>query len=148
MRKLGILLVLAGVGYLVYTQGLPKYRAHREATEAAETDQAESSRCVAAAEQSRDMFVSEIGQLGPPPIESDIWTTAMLRMGGQLSSAYDACSCPTRACLDAGAALSELRDLLDELDGFVRGKSSGIVDPGGRLQHVGELLELARAGLD
>ena len=90
MRGFAILLVLAGVGYLVYTQGLPKLEERRQAdaSQAAEAAEAERARsCIYQAREASRSFGRDVRQFGRPPIDQGLWASFMTRLLAEASPA-------------------------------------------------------------
>lgn len=144
MRQLLVLLVIIGVGYLIYTQGLPKWEAQKaaEAADRAEADR--SVECVNSAQEVVRDFTSGMRQFSTPPVDRTMWGSMLLQVGGSLSSAESACSCPTPACDKGGAALHQLRGLLNDLDRFVRDAGPPVLDAPSRIDSINRLLVSAR----
>ena len=144
MRGLAILLILAGVGYLVYTQGMPRLEERRQA-EAVEASEAERSlSCVGRARAVNSAFARDIRQFGQPPIDGSLWASFMLQVSGELTSADSACSCSAEACASASAALLELRGLVNDLNSFIRSAGPPVTDAASRLETVERLLDRAQ----
>jgi hypothetical protein len=148
MRGLGLLLVLVGVAYLVYTQGLPKLREVKAKDDAASAATDQARQCVAGARAVSRSFASDLGQFSRPPVDTDVWASFLVQTGGELSSADSACSCPVDACNSAGAALLELRRLLNSLDAFVRSQGPPVMDAANRFEEVDRLLARAEGQLE
>jgi len=148
MRGLIKLAILAAVAYFGYTELLPRYRAHQQSQvvqEEADQDAQQAHHCISVAESVSSDFAGEIRQFARPPVDAGMWSTFMLRTGGQLSSADSACRCPHEACISAAAALLEQRRLLNQFDAMVRGTSTGISNPATSLERINNLLARARS---
>ena len=145
VRQLMILLILVGVGYLVYTQGLPKWEARKQAKESATAEADQARACVNRAEAVTREFSSQIGQFAQPPVNQDLWASMLITISGQMSSADSACSCSADACKTAAAALLDLRRLVNDLDGFVRGAGPPVLDAASTLERINRYLVSARA---
>jgi hypothetical protein len=145
MRQFMILLIIVGVGYLIYTQGLPKWEAHKQAEESATAEADQSRECVNRAEAVTREFSSQIRQFAQPPVDQDLWASMLINVSGQMSSADSACSCSTEACGSAAAALLDLRGLVNDLDGFVRGTGPPVLDAASTLERINRYLVSARA---
>ena len=143
MRSLAILAILAGVAYLVYTQALPKYQERKEAEQAVDAEIEKSRQCIRLAKSANESFGTEIRQFSQPPIDQGLWANFLLRISGDLSAADRACSCPSEACLSATAALLELREVVNDLNTFIRTASQPVTDAASRLDTVGRLLDQA-----
>ena len=147
MRQFFILLILVGAGYLIYTQGLPKWEAHKQAKEGATAEADQSRDCVNRAEGVTREFSSQIRQFAQPPVDQDLWASMLINISGQLSAADTACSCLSDACDSAAAALLDLRGLVNDLDGFVRGTGPPVLDAASTLEGIGRHLVSARASV-
>ena len=145
MRTLAIcLVVLVGVGYLIYTQGLPRWEEHKAAQESNDQEVDASRRCVDEAEAVSREFAGEMRQFAQPPVDTDLWAGMLVRVSGQMTSADRACSCSTAACSDALAAMLELRGLVNDLDRFVRSSGPPVLDAPTRIERVSRLIASAR----
>ena len=148
MRKLLFLAVLAVGAYFAYTEGLPRYRAHQESQEAereADTEAAQARTCILAADGLARDLLPEIRQFAQPSANTSAWSTLMLQMSGQLSAADANCRCATDACASAGAALLEMRRLLNQVDSTVRGLSSTMPNLPRAQERIDRLLDRARS---
>jgi hypothetical protein len=144
MRSLAYLLVLAGAGYLIYTQGLPKWEEHKAAKAASSTESDQAVRCVNQTESVVRSFSSGMRQFSTPPVDRDNWGTWFRGIGGELSSAESACSGPTDAARKASGALYDLRDLLGDLDRFVADGGGPVLDAPSRLERINRMVAGAR----
>ena len=144
MRGLAYLLVIAGVGYLIFTQGIPKWEEHKaaKATSSAQADQ--SLRCVNQAQGVVKSFSSGMRQFSAPPVDRDNWGTWFRGIGGELSSAEAACSGSSKAATKASGALYDLRGLLNDLDAFVTGGGNPVFDAPSRLERINRMVASAR----
>ena len=68
----------------------------------------------------------------------------LLRVGGALAAAENACSCSTEACAKGTDAVYELRTMFDEFNDIAHGNPMGIGNPARRQERVFALLNQAR----
>ncbi|MFQ5524648.1 MAG: hypothetical protein ACE5GX_00170 [Thermoanaerobaculia bacterium] len=147
MRRFLTLVVLAVIAYYGYTELLPRYQAYQDRQEAEERadDQAGEARiCVAAADSLNQDLGRGLRQFSRPPVDTGSWSTFMIQMASQLSSADSACNCPAEACRSAAAAVLEMRRLLNRFDAMARGRTAGISNPATAQERIERLLARAR----
>ncbi len=145
---LGRLLAVAILAVVVYyglTEGLPWLKETMGSPSGAGTDSSESALCVSRANAASDAIVDELIPNARPPVDSAVWGTTLVRVGGDLARAETACSCPSAACGKGYEAVQELRAMFDEFDDIARGNPMGIGNPARRQERVYDLLNEARA---
>ena len=84
-------------------------------------------------------------QYGQPPVDVDSWSSAQWEIDSEIQSAESACYCPAPACQSATEALAAMRELVDNLDGMVRGTSPGFANPANQQARIFDLLDAARS---
>ncbi len=148
MGRLLAVVILAVAGYYAYTELLPRYSAHKQSREAdvkAQNDQAQARVCIAAAESLDRDLRREALRLSQPEPQTGTWSTLMIQMSGDLSSADSACTCPTEACISVAGALLEMRRLLGRLDAVARGKAAELTGLAAAQGRIDGLLKRARS---
>jgi len=145
LGRLLAIAILAVVVYYALTQGLPWLKTAMGSGAGGSDEDSESSYCVAQANAASDAITDELIPNARPPVDSGVWGTALVRVGGALAAAENACSCPTAACAKGSDAVYELRTMFDEFDDIARGNPMGIGNPARRQERVYELLNEARA---
>lgn len=146
LGRLLAIAILVLVGYYLVTQGLPWLQtAMGSGAGGSAAEGSESAACVAEAGAAGDTIADELIPNARPPVDSGVWGAALVRAGGALAAAENACSCPTAACASGLDAVYELRALFDELDDMARGNPAGFGNPARRMERVYDLLDQARA---
>ncbi len=145
MGRLLALAIVAVVIYFALTQGMPWLKTAMGSGAGGSTGDSESSYCVAQANAASDAIADELIPNARPPVDAAVWGTVLVRVGGDLARAENACSCPTAACGKGNQAVQELRGMFDEFDDIARGNPMGIGNPARRQERVFELLNEARA---
>ena len=144
MSKLLGLAILAILIYLVLTQGMPWLKTSM-GSGAGPDDGGESAYCISQVDAASDAIADELIPNARPPVDAGVWGTVLVRVGGRLAAAENACSCPTAACAKGTDAVHELRTMFDELDDMARGNPMGFGNPARRQERVYSLLDEARA---
>lgn len=144
LGRLIALAILAGIIYFALTQGMPWLQTAMGSKGGSEAAGGDSAFCVSQAEAASDAIAGELIPNARPPVDSGVWGTALVRVGGALAAAENACSCATAACAKGSEAVYELRTMFDELDDIARGNPLGIGNPARRSERVYELLDEAR----
>ncbi len=144
MKRLVPLAILALLGYLAYTQGLP-----RLGGDGTDPGSDAPTRCVHLAEAASDAFGSGVGRLYVPGGDPDAWADFVASVGDRIADARSQCRCSEAACDKAAEALEALDDLVYRLDDqFTSGGAPQ--NHAGQLERVHGLLNqargLARAG--
>ena len=147
LGRLFQLAAIAIVLYYGYTVGLPWARENLDSlrSEPAAEDQAaeEAVACVAEARRANDRFASEVTEILRPPVDQAVWGSILVGLGGSIGGAESTCGCPHEACLRAGEAMYELRQLLSLFDDMVNGRSQTFANPAVLQERVDRLLDEA-----
>ena len=152
ISKLLTLAILLAVVYLILTEALPLLTggtAGGGAKDGTANVTQEDARCIEQAERAEDRLTSAARQFGQPPVDLEAWSGSMWEIESQLQTAASACLCGSQACEAGGRAVDEMRELLSNLDGMVRGDSPGFANPANQQERILRHLETARdaAGL-
>ncbi len=121
MKRIFALAILALLGYLAYTYGLPKLG---ELDVGVGDDPI--SRCVFLADKASDDFGANVGRLFVPGGDEGAWSGFVSAIEDRVRDARSQCQCTGDACRKASEAAAQLGDLISRLDGEFRG--------GGRMQ--------------
>ena len=139
--------VLIGIGALFYLKGLPWIRANftrSEPRQASGGGSTYESSCVDRAERVNLAFGSRIGSFVRQSEDTSGWTGFRAGIDQQIAEATTACSCSAQSCEKARKALENLRGVVAELNGAIRGASS----PGSglvlQLEDIEQMLDQAR----
>lgn len=145
-RLLSIAIVLA-VAYFLLTTAGPMIRDQfgGRAARVETDDSSEEGRCVGLAFQANELLTRVAREYGQPPVNVDSWSNAQWEIDSEIQSAESACFCSAEACQSATQALSEMRNLVSNLDGMVRGTSPGFANPASQQERIYDLLNQARS---
>ena len=111
------LLIVAAIAVFVWKKGIPWWNEHHSGTSA--TSAADDS-CVSAAVEASEAWGSSIGRFANPPYDLSAWGDLQSRVEHDIRNAEGKCRCMADSCTTAGTAMSELRSLVNELDGSIR----------------------------
>ena len=145
-RLLTVAIVLA-IAYFLLTQAGPLIQQQFGGRPAGEEidSSSEEGRCVDLAFQANDLLTRVARQYGQPPVDVDAWSDAQWELDSEIQAAESACFCSAEACRSASEALSEMRNLVSNLDGMVRGTSPGFANPANQQERIYERLNRARS---
>ena len=145
-RLLTLALVL-GVAYFLLTQAGPLIQKQfgGRASSVDVDASSEDGRCIELAFQANDRLNRVARQYGQPPVDVDAWSDAQWEIDSEIQTAESACFCSAEACRSASEALSEMRNLVSNLDGMVRGTSPGFANPANQQERIYDLLNRARS---
>ena len=104
-----------------------------------------AGRCIDLASRASSAFGEEVRLFSSPPVDVNAWGASVTRIQLKVADAESACYCSSPACPKAREALSELRSLVSQMDGFVRGDATGMSNPASYAERVDQLLDEARA---
>ena len=139
--------IVLGIAYLLLTKAGPLIQKQFGGGSSGEAIEAtsEEGQCVEKAFQANDMLTRVARQYGQPPVDVDSWSDAQWEIDSSIQTAESACFCAADACRSATEALSEMRGLLSNLDGMVRGTSPGFANPANQQERIYKLLNQARS---
>lgn len=142
LSRLAAFAIVAGVAYLVYSQGIPWFRENFGAGPGT-GGEGKGSRCVEMAEQANRSFSDQIGEFLSPPRDLDAWQRVRSDLESQIDQADSSCRCVPESCRKAAAAVGELRDLVSRFD---LGFQGGAMPTNGarRMERIDQLLSDAR----
>lgn len=146
-------LVILVVAYFAVTEGWPWLRdelglvpkgSAEDAGDSVDAGGAGGGRCVALATQASESLGAEIRRFRQPPYDLDAWSAALAGVEDRTAAAETACSCAEESCQTATAALSELRELVNAVDGVIRGEATSFRNPARAQERIDDLLNRAR----
>lgn len=100
-------------------------------------------RCVATAEGASETFGRGLRNFSSPPVDVDSWDVFMEGLKEKMYDAETECDCSRDSCQRASEALAELRQLIDDFDGSLRGSNMPL-NPARRQETIDRLLKRAR----
>lgn len=146
LNRLITVAIVIGVAYVLLTKAVPmifdQFSGTTVSTEG--TASSEDGRCVDQAVGANDLLTSTARQYGQPPVDVEAWSDAQWEIESQIQSAASACGCMSDACRTASEAIDEMRGLLSNLDGMVRGNSPGFANPANQQERIYKLLNRAQ----
>ena len=143
-------LVIALLLFFGVTEGLPWIRARVEGiTESKVTGRPvdvadDAAMCVHLAHRASAFAVQEVGRVTTPSRDSAAWVEASYEVRDRISEAERACSCPSAACDKARQAMTELVDLVNDIDRLIGGDARFAGTLARRQEQINVLLEQAR----
>ena len=145
-RLLSLAIVLV-VAYFLLTTAGPMIREQfgGRATSVETDSSSEEGQCVELAFQANELLIRVARQYGQPPVDVDAWSDAQWEIDSEIQSAESTCYCSAEACQSASQALAEMRNLVSNLDGMVRGTSPGFANPANQQERIYDLLNQARS---
>jgi len=106
--------------------------------------------CVRAAERASEAWGSGLRQFVNPPYDANAWSSFRSDVDAKISAAESDCSCEDDSCTKARSAMNDLRSLVSDVDGAIRGGASF---PGDAVQRqesidnqINEAGDLVRSG--
>lgn len=145
MGKLIKYAVILGLAYVAYTEG-PKWVEQIGELGSGLGRKGGSvgiGRCVAATETASETFARGMRDFSKPPVDIDAWDHFMEGLKGHMYDAENECSCARDSCQRASEALDELRSLMSDFDGSLRGSNLAL-NPARRQETIDRLLKRAR----
>jgi hypothetical protein len=143
MKQLAILIAVAIVLYVGYSQGLPWIQ-QQMGQDAGAGDTA-PARCVHQADRASNTFGDDFGRRFTPGGDADAWAGFVDSVREEIDAARTLCSCPGTACDKAKDAMDRLDGLVGEYDDRFRSGSGMSSNPAGELTRIHGLLNEARA---
>lgn len=99
--------------------------------------------CVTAAQRASNAWGSELHRFANPPYDIAAWSSFRGDVEKNISSAESECSGPSQSCEEARTAMSELRNLVGELDTAIRNGSPPPDDAVQRQEAIDSKIEAA-----
>ena len=140
------LIIAAIVLFILWTKGVPWIKQH------ASLGSADSSRstsdtndsCVLTAEAASNVWSSGVVRFANPPYDLGSWRDLQSRVDSRIRSAEEKCTCGTDSCTKVLEAMSDLRRLMAESDGAIRGDAPPPSDLVQRQERIDNTIEAAR----
>jgi len=146
MKNLIRLVVIVVVALLIWKKGIPWWQAHHGKSAAATTATAGGS-CVELAEHASEAWGSGIGRFANPPYDLDAWGQFRSRVDAGIAHAESECNCSDESCTKSHQAMGDLRTLVSELDGSIRGGTEPPGDIVQRQEQIDNTINAARDSL-
>ncbi len=146
MKGLIKLLVVVAIVLLIWKKGVPWWEARRGGSATATAASAGES-CVELAEKASNDWGSGIGRFANPPYDLTAWGAFRTHVDTTIARAESQCACDAESCRKSRQAMGDLRTLVSELDGSIRGGTpppDGIVQ---RQEQIDDTINAARAAV-
>ncbi|HEX2835608.1 MAG TPA: hypothetical protein VHW00_21525 [Thermoanaerobaculia bacterium] len=146
--------VVLGLVLFVWKAGLPwlkkqNFGGSTASSSATGRSGAESS-CIRSAENASGAWGNGIGRFVNPPYDTSAWASFRSDVESKIGNAESACSCTQESCEKVRTSMRELRGLISEIDGAIRGNGSFPEDAVARQERIDTLIneagDLVRAG--
>jgi hypothetical protein len=143
------LAVIVAIVYFGYTQVRPwlqdlKTGPGGSGSAGISPDDGGANRCIDLASRASSTLGSEMRQYNKPPFDLANWSATVNKVEMRIYEADSDCRCSAPGCSEARQALSQIKNLLAQFDGMVRGDPSGFTNPADQLQEADRLLQEAR----
>jgi len=145
MKRLLQLLAVIVIVLLVWKKGVPWWQEHHGRS-AASTTSANGS-CVELAERASEVWGSGIGRFANPPYDLGAWGEFRSRVDVAIAKADSLCNCGDDSCTKSKQAMSDLRALVNDLDGSIRGGTEPPADIVQRQEQIDNTINAARDSL-
>src|SRR5688572_9112362 len=113
-------IVILGIVYFALTVGLPWIKNQGSSSSTGSTD----NNCVRSADQASNTWGGGLARFVNPPYDTMAWGSFRGSVESKMRSAEVACDCSENTCEKARAAMSELRNVVTDVDNAIRSGSS------------------------
>ena len=144
MKRLLQLLVIIVIVLLIWKKGVPWWQEHHG--KSASSDTADNS-CVALAERASEVWGSGVGRFANPPYDLGQWGSFRATVDVAIAKADTFCNCGDESCTKSKQAMSDLRALVNDLDGSIRGGTEPSSDLVQRQEQIDNAINAARDSL-
>lgn len=144
MKRLIQLIVVVVIAVLIWKKGIPWWQAHHGGGGADATTASAGGSCVELAEHASEVWGSGIGHFANPPYDLTAWGELRTRVDTAIAKAETLCACDAESCRKSKQAMGDLRSLVSDLDGSIRGGNpppDGIVQ---RQEQIDNTINAAR----
>jgi len=147
MRNLIKLVVIIVVALLIWKKGIPWWQEHYGKRADTKTTASAGGSCVELAEHASETWGSGIGRFANPPYDLDAWGQFRSRVDAGIARAEAECNCNDDSCTKTRQAMGDLRTLVSELDGSIRGGTPPPGDIVQRQEQIDNTINAARDSL-
>jgi hypothetical protein len=145
MKRLLQIVVIVVVAFLIWKKGVPWWKEHHHGTSASSAT-ADSS-CVALAERASEVWGSGVGRFANPPYDLGQWGDFRATVDVAIAKADSLCNCSEESCTKSKQAMNDLRALVNDLDGSIRGGTEPPSDLVQRQEQIDNAINAARDSL-
>jgi hypothetical protein len=146
MKRLIQIVIVVVLAFLIWKKGIPWWNAHHGSASSSTTATAGGS-CVELAERASEVWGSEIGHFANPPYDLGAWGAFRSRVDVAIAKAESQCNCADESCTKSRQAMSDLRGLVNDLDGSIRGGTEPPSDIVQRQEQIDNAINAARDSL-
>ncbi|MBI2212926.1 MAG: hypothetical protein HYU52_04705 [Acidobacteria bacterium] len=140
------LVIFAVIVYCGYRFGIP-WAKEKKLLPSSESSSSRSPRdegCMGRALAAGDAWSGGFTAFMNPPVDASAWSDFRSSVEREISSARQGCGCPEESCRKAKEALSELSDLVRNMDAAVRSSGPPTIDIVRAQERIDTLLNEAR----
>ena len=146
MKSLLKLLALVVLVLLIWKKGIPWWQANHGKSASSTTAGAGGS-CVELAERASEVWGSGLARFANPPYDLGAWGEFRSRVDVAIAKAESQCNCRDESCTKSHQAMEDLRTLVSECDGSIRGGTSPPSDMVQRQEQIDNTINAARDSL-
>ncbi len=144
MKTLVTWIVVIAIIVLVWTKGIPWWKAQHGGGSTSTNASSPAGECAAAASAAGDTWGSGVGRFANPPYDLNGWDDFRSRVEQQARRAEEKCLCAETACTTAKSAMNDLRSLVAEMDTALRSGSPPPSDLVQRQEAIDNAINSAR----
>ena len=144
MKRLLQIVVVVVIALLIWKKGVPWWHEHH-GTSAASTSADRT--CVELAERASEVWGSGVGRFANPPYDLGAWGDFRATVDVAMAKADSLCNCSEESCTKSKQAMSDLRALVNDLDGSIRGGTEPPSDIVQRQEQIDNAINAARDSL-
>src|SRR5262249_46994096 len=139
------IVVIVVIAFLIWKKGVPWWQEHHGASAASSSGGDDS--CVALAERASEVWGSGIGRFANPPYDLSAWGSFRATVDVAIAQTDALCNCSEESCTKSKQAMSDLRALVNDLDGSIRNGSEPPSDIVQRQEQIDNTINAARDSL-
>src|SRR5262245_54303265 len=149
MKRLIQIAVVVVIALVIWKKGVPLLEEHfgKGSGASLSTSDAADSSCVQLAEHASEVWGSGIGRFANPPYDLGAWGEFRTRVDVAIAKASSLCNCDEDSCKKSHQAMDDLRTLVNDLDGSIRGGSAPPGDIVQRQEQIDNTINAARDAL-
>jgi hypothetical protein len=148
MKRLLQLIVAVVAALLIWKKGVPWFQTHFTASSVTTSSpSAGNSSCIELAEHASEAWGSGIGHFANPPYDLNAWGDFRSRVDAAIAKAESQCNCAEASCTKSHQAMSDLRALVNDLDGSIRNGTEPPADIVQRQEQIDNTINAARDSL-
>jgi hypothetical protein len=136
--------IIAVAVVVIWKKGIPWWNEHHQPGGGSTSTSSPGDACAAAAAAASEAWGSGIGKFANPPYDLTAWDEFRSRVDQSTREATNKCSCAADSCTTARTAMSDLRNLVGEMDGSIRSGSPPPSDAVQRQESIDNAINSAR----